>query len=201
MYKFIIFIYAVLLSFIIYVKINISKVEYIESEWNKENIVNSMNCYSFVLNDIDSDAVTKCKESLSVGKNECRSYFSQPGMYFKRHTLNRKESEIVKLKDEDYTCKNLLDLVKKDNPSITINESECKNGYLGALAVSPKDDYHFYRKIGNWTHKNGSTMVSNTDEQGKVITDPQFADRGIYSEFCGYMCIPSNDTMKTNSAY
>ncbi|SHG82815.1 hypothetical protein [Streptoalloteichus hindustanus] len=63
-----------------------------------------------------------------------------------------------------------------------------KPRWLVALAVGPGYDYHWYRlmKEGFWGHKPGGTNVRNVDERNRQITDPQTADRGRYTHFCGY---------------
>lgn len=63
--------------------------------------------------------------------------------------------------------------------------------YLVALVVSPDPrfrDYHWYRKQngGFWGHKPGGTAARNTDNRGVLITNPETADRGPYTQFCGY---------------
>ncbi|MBO1417945.1 hypothetical protein [Streptomyces sp. FH025] len=64
-----------------------------------------------------------------------------------------------------------------------------KPRYLVALVVIPGGgDYHWYRKQkeGFWGHKPGGTAARNYDNSGKVIYDPETADRGPYTIFCGY---------------
>lgn len=61
--------------------------------------------------------------------------------------------------------------------------------YLVALVVIPGGgDYHWYRKQkeGFWGHKPGGTAARNFDNSGRVITNPETADRGPYTIFCGY---------------
>jgi hypothetical protein len=60
-----------------------------------------------------------------------------------------------------------------------------------ALVVAPGQDYHWYRYQSNgyWGHKPGS--AKNTDNSGAVITNPQTANRGIYTQFCGYYTSPT----------
>ena len=60
-----------------------------------------------------------------------------------------------------------------------------------ALVVAPGDDFHWYRldDNGRWSHKPGSTTVRNVDNSGNKITNPETADRGIYTSFCGYFCV------------
>ncbi len=66
-----------------------------------------------------------------------------------------------------------------------------EEGHLVALVVWPGGDYHWYRKgeDGWWTHKPGSTAVTNLDNSGKKIVDPRTADRGPYTEFCTFMVV------------
>jgi hypothetical protein len=61
--------------------------------------------------------------------------------------------------------------------------------WLMALVVWPNVDYHWYRYHSNgfWGHKPGSTPARNTDNSGRIIYNVQTADRGGYTNFCGYM--------------
>lgn len=65
-----------------------------------------------------------------------------------------------------------------------------------ALVIAPGFDYHWYRldADGKWTHKPGGTPATNLDNSGHPITNPETADRGIYTVFCGYFCICSSAT-------
>lgn len=60
---------------------------------------------------------------------------------------------------------------------------------LVALFVSPGIDFHWYRLDSNgyWSHKPGVRPVTNLDNDGKLITDPRTAARGVYTEFGGFM--------------
>ena len=63
-------------------------------------------------------------------------------------------------------------------------------------------DYHWYRQDadGMWSHKPGTSSVTNLDASGNVISNPESADRddskrdrirGVnYSTKCGYLCVP-----------
>src|SRR6266853_6049555 len=57
-----------------------------------------------------------------------------------------------------------------------------KEGHLVALVIAPGWDFHWYRKgrNGYWTHKAGSTPVTNVDNHGVSISDPRTANRGPY---------------------
>jgi hypothetical protein len=63
------------------------------------------------------------------------------------------------------------------------------SGHLVALVIWPGVDFHWYRKGVNtmWSHKPGSTSVTNLDNSGNVISDPRTANRGGYTQFCTFM--------------
>lgn len=48
-------------------------------------------------------------------------------------------------------------------------------------------DYHWYRLHpgGFWAHKPGGTAARNTDNSGRLITNPYTCDRRPYNEWCG----------------
>ena len=71
-------------------------------------------------------------------------------------------------------------------------DNKCpREGHLVALVIAPGWDFHWYRKgrNGRWTHKPGSTAVTNLDNSGLVIPDPRTADRGPYTDFCTFMVV------------
>lgn len=57
-----------------------------------------------------------------------------------------------------------------------------------ALVVAPGYDYHWYRldSDGTWSHKPGQTFATNRDNAGNAIADPRTANRGPYTDFCGF---------------
>lgn len=63
-----------------------------------------------------------------------------------------------------------------------------------ALVVAPGYDYHWYRlgNDGTWSHKQGGTPASNRDNSGNLITDPRTANRGPYTDFCGFFMLWSD---------
>lgn len=63
-----------------------------------------------------------------------------------------------------------------------------------ALVVAPGYDYHWYRldENGTWSHKPGGTRATNLDNAGQVITDPRTANRGPYTQFCGFFMLWSD---------
>ena len=77
---------------------------------------------------------------------------------------------------------------------------------------SKKKDYHFYREDNNktWSHKPGSSDVTNKDASNNIIYNPEKADRDYshkkyknnngkisdgknYSIFCGFIALPINN--------
>ncbi len=62
-----------------------------------------------------------------------------------------------------------------------------------ALVIWPGHDYHWYRQDSNgrWSHKPDRGLATDRDSSGNVITDPETADRGPYTVFCGYFCVCS----------
>lgn len=64
-----------------------------------------------------------------------------------------------------------------------------------ALVVWPDEDYHWYRLDagGRWSHKPGRTQATNLDNSQNPISSPETADRGGYTEFCGYFCSCSDE--------
>jgi hypothetical protein len=60
-----------------------------------------------------------------------------------------------------------------------------------ALVMAPGYDYHWYRldTNGMWSHKPGGTPARNTDNSNNLIADPRVADRGVYTQFCGFFTV------------
>lgn len=65
-----------------------------------------------------------------------------------------------------------------------------------ALVVAPGWDYHWYRQDQNgmWTHKPGGTQATSLDNSSNPISNPETANRGPYTDFCGYFCSCSSAT-------
>jgi hypothetical protein len=77
-----------------------------------------------------------------------------------------------------------------DAPAAT--HSTCPvDGHLVALVVAPGYDFHWYRrdKSGWWSHKPGGTQATDRDNSGHYIHNPETADRGPYTDFCGYLVV------------
>jgi len=94
----------------------------------------------------------------------------------------------------DITCKDMIQAASTDLGLVQTNFfpfNGVQDSSLIALVVAPEDDFHWYRRgaDGMWTHKPGATAATNVDESGNTITNPETANRGIYSDFCGYFKI------------
>ncbi|MHA7629962.1 LamG-like jellyroll fold domain-containing protein [Corallococcus sp. M7] len=68
-----------------------------------------------------------------------------------------------------------------------------------ALVVAPGYDYHWYRMGYHpgqttplWTHKPGGTAATDRDNSDNLITDPRTANRGPYTDFCGFFRVWSD---------
>lgn len=79
-------------------------------------------------------------------------------------------------------------------------QAKCPKGMRKIAFIADEDqDYHVVRQDSNglWSHKPGSTDVTNLDALKRKIYDPSLASwkypkSGLhYDQFCGYMCIPA----------
>lgn len=63
-----------------------------------------------------------------------------------------------------------------------------------ALVIWPGNDYHWYRQDenGRWSHKPDQGLATDKDSKGNPIDDPEEANRGPYTVFCGYFCVCKN---------
>jgi len=189
---------------------NNNEPNYKPTSWDDSIVRSSHNCYSYFLNDhikaTKKRCRTLCKKNNTCKKNKikgCSKFKPQPGYYARLQgkTFSKK-----------FTCKNMLNRIKLDNPNIKLTKfrKKCPNGYYkGALVVDPDNTYHFYRQDDNcrWSHKPGTLKVTNVDASGKPIYAPHLCDKnynkdnredGInYTKFCNYFCIPRNDYLDT----
>lgn len=137
--------------------------------WNNETRMQLNNCYNYACNRItDTNAVPGRKAGLAFdeGNPTC----------------------------VELTAALLADgLVHSDAPRCSC--AGCSHRV--ALAIKPAQetspsDFHLYRqdRDGWWSHKEGGGAVTNLDESGNRIKDPETADRGKYTVFCGFFCVP-----------
>ena len=159
-------------------------VEYQPELWNKPMVKNSHNCYSYFLNDIESNRVEECRKKKG---NSCGQ----------RGFSTNKE-------DGDTECELIKHAVLRENPEIyTIDKNtKCKqNFYKGAVFSGNSKNkersptYHFIRKDRDgWSHKNATDNISKYDAENNLIQNPEEANFNYphvnYSNFCNYFCIP-----------
>lgn len=164
---------------------------------NNKFVRESHNCYTYFLNLKSLKAYQQCRKDLGR-YNYCDR--PQPG----------RRAGYQQFKKEDFNCKEVMKRTGADNPKmITLKniKQSCPRGfYKGAVVVAPGRDYHYYRlnKEGYWTHKPGYKPSTAYDAKGKLITDPQKANRDYggtlnYTDFCGYTCLPNNPYLKDMS--
>ena len=156
---------------------------YNPANWNDGgNIQNSNNCYSY--------ACDQRKKGPGTPTNPTRP---QPG-----DDSGRKPKAL--------TCAEYIASAKADGMKSPDSKGCCPNGYSKVqLVIAPPKgrftgDYHWYRQDqgGGWSHKPGTTAVTNLDASDNPITDPATADRDSstkgganYSTDCGQLCAPN----------
>lgn len=95
------------------------------------------------------------------------------------------------------TCSDVTGGATADGLVVTTCDQGCgcdECHHQVALVIKPNQndywDYHWYRKDrdGRWSHKMGQYPATNLDNSGDIITDPETADRGSYTIFCGCFC-------------
>ena len=155
-----------------------------------KGLKNSQNCFAY---GFDYRKLPKY-----CTKDRCDVPFPQPG-----RASGHKQWAKVKGK----RCPDLIGRLLGDIPSLKLStfKKKCPKQYSKiALVVDENEDYHFYRQDSNgmWSHKPGSTDVTNIDGTGRPIYDPKLASRyypksGLYyDEFCSYLCAPKNKNIK-----
>ena len=150
--------------------------KYNPKKWNTNpRIKDSHNCYAYALNSFVASRTNK----------------PQPGYFAKYPHIS----------NGNYTCEPFIKRLRKDIPSIydTTFKGKCKKGfykiYMAVTKDSPDTDYHFYRQDSNsyWSHKPGRTDITNLDASGKLIKNPDTANRKYtyynYGSGCGFFCI------------
>jgi len=193
--------------------------EYQPQQWADPYIEGSHNCYSYFLNRQIKAVKEKCNEiclkkhksSCPKKDSECTDLKPQPGDF---ELIKKTGSD--KDKERIYKCPNMHSKIMNDNPTlmpVSFNDKCPNNYYKGAYVVDPDNTYHFYRanKDGTWSHKPGISPISNVDSSKQNIYVPHFANRNYeededndeainYTNFCGYYCIPTNNTVHKNLA-
>lgn len=153
--------------------------------WNtKSNIKHSHNCYSYALGKIVSGLKSKAQPGFASGF----SYFD----------------------NANFTCKDFKNRLEKDSPGSYVEsfENKCLPGFYKIfLALDRKEDYHWWRQDSNkyWSHKPGSTEVSDKDGSGYKIKNPLLSNRDFkhraYKTPCFFACVNSDLSRSLNEIY
>lgn len=131
--------------------------------WNEDSDLQySNNCYNYATNRVTNS-------------------YAQPG--------EASDKMYTELSCEDVHKAASLDLGLTPTEFFPYGKKEDKT--LIALVVAPGYDFHWYRRDddGFWTHKMGGTPATTLDDGGQPISSPETADRGLYTDFCGYFQI------------
>jgi len=162
-----------------------SEQKYEPDKWNKDiSIRTGHNCYSYALGNIIPKLDSK----------------AQPGY----------ASGYTHIDNKDYKCKTFYRRLKKDSPGSYIEkfDNKCLPGFYKIfLALDPQNDYHWYKMHpdGYWSHKPGSTNVTNLDSDGNKIKNPIIANRKYdslnYFKPCFFACVYSELTRSIADIY
>lgn len=158
--------------------------------WNASNRVYYNNCYNYAT-------------------NEATNTFAQPGRaYFGYNPINQNTLSCTEVRSFAALDGTLQEYGGKDTFLFAgyTEAAQCDSDRPAriALVVAPGFDYHWYRVDkdtgGRWSHKRGSTNAKNVDESGQAIYSIEAADRGPYTQVCGYFCSYSSSTTQDTGA-
>ena len=158
---------------------------YNEKKWNdNENIRTTHNCYSYALGKIRSGLESKAQPGYASGFNY--------------------------VNDNEYNCKNFYERLKKDVPGSYLEtfDNACHPGFYKIfLMLDVGNDYHWTREDSNlyWSHKPGSTNVTNKDANGNTIKNPLTASWKYeslnYKKPCFFACVYSDLSRSISKVY
>ncbi len=126
----------------------------------------------------DGGTVQRNNNCYNYSNNKRTDTFAQPG--------RASGSQYTSL-----TCPAVLSAAESDGLVQVSASASCPDGKDKiALVVDPNWDYHWYRQDSNgmWSHKPGGTRATNRDNSNNTISNPETANRGGYTDFCGYFC-------------
>jgi hypothetical protein len=162
-----------------------SELDYNPKLWNKNyNIKSSHNCYTYALGKIVPGLKSKAQPGYASGYNH--------------------------INNNNFNCKTFRERLKKDSPGSYLEkfDNACLPGFYKVfLALDPKNDYHWWRQNKDkfWSHKPGSTNVTNLDADGKKIKNPLLSNRKFkhrnYYQPCFFTCIYSDLARSIDKIY
>jgi hypothetical protein len=162
-----------------------SELDYDPNLWNNDyKIRDSHNCYSYAMGKIVKGLDSKAQPGYASGFNH--------------------------INDNEYECKYFKNRIIKDSPGTYIEnfDSACLPGFYKVfLALDPQVDYHWWRQDSNglWSHKPGSTNVTNLDADDNIINNPILSNRNYgtvnYKKPCFFACVYSDLTRTLDQIY
>jgi len=162
-----------------------SEIDYNPSLWNDNDLIRrSHNCYTYALGKIVKNLKNKAQPGYASGYNH--------------------------ISDRNFNCKSFKKRLKKDSPATYLEkfDNKCMPGFYKIfLAIDPKNDYHWWRQNSDmyWSHKPGSTNVTNLDADNKLIKNPVLSNRKFkhrnYYEPCFFACIYSDLARSIDNIY
>jgi hypothetical protein len=162
-----------------------SELEYNPDLYNKNSSIReSHNCYTYALGKIVPGLDSK----------------AQPGY----------ASGFDHIADSEYNCTAFRKRLKKDSPGSYLEkfDNSCIPGFYKVfMALDPKNDYHWWQQNldSYWSHKPGSTDVTNIDASGNKIKNPLLANRDYgsinYYKPCFFACIYSDLSRSLDTIY
>ena len=163
--------------------------EYNSGYW--QSITSSNNCYSYAINNPATSGGTQQPGALagvtiSVERDENKNI-----------NFPKYENDIIEAVKADFMAYfNLSNENALQNYFREVERDElCPEGtYKIAFGVGYDGvdvDYHFYRQdaSGYWSHKQGTTLVTNVDSNGSLLPDPYYID-DMYYLVGYYMVVP-----------
>ena len=162
-----------------------SEIDYNPSLWNDNDLIRrSHNCYTYALGKIVKNLKNKAQPGYASGYNH--------------------------ISDRNFNCESFKKRLKKDSPATYLEkfDNKCMPGFYKIfLAIDPKNDYHWWRQNSDmyWSHKPGSTNVTNLDADNKLIKNPVLSNRKFkhrnYYEPCFFACIYSDLARSIDNIY
>jgi hypothetical protein len=162
-----------------------SELKYDPNLWNlNNNIKTTHNCYTYALGKIVKGLESKAQPGYSSGFDD--------------------------VSDDEFNCSSFKKRLKKDSPGSYLEkfDNACLPGFYKIfLALDPGNDYHWWRQNNDsyWSHKPGSTNVTDLDASNKKIINPlksnrKFSHRNYYKP-CFFACIYSDLTRSIDEIY
>lgn len=173
---------------------------YNPERWNRANVVETVNCYSYALNYTGAWGLVGSYGSygypvLDQGDTTGAGVIGGIAADSAANQSYGESDPII-----------YLGTSASDTVTWATNAADYSEYYVIAAFIDPWDlgesgpaeavsDYHFYRHGGDgyWTHKPGSLPATDRDDSNALVSDPTSADRSYmsydYSNFVGYFAV------------